>query len=185
MDTKIKAPRSTRTEMALSSTNSAWPEAAPSSALSTPPLAQPGPAPTPTQHMLQKYDFGSYLLNDRLNVCVSGCGLDRARERGAGTVALAGGRGTCCRRAGHPVKIHCERQTETHCCQQLRAAEESDGNAGLRAITRTNHGGKKNRSKPQMLLGEAEEARVVLQGQGLCLSSASNTPGGPRGQLQG
>lgn len=94
MDTKIKAPWSTRTEMALSSTNSASPEAAPASAFSTPPLAQPGPAhPPSTQHMLQKYDFDSYLLNDRLNVCVSGCGLDRARDRGAGTVALAGGRG--------------------------------------------------------------------------------------------
>ena len=44
------------------------------------------------------------------------------------------------------------------------------------------HGGKNsNRSKGQMLPGKAEGASVAPQGWGLCLSSASNTPGRPRG----
>lgn len=60
--------------------------------------------------------------------------------------------------------------------------EESDGSDGLRAITHPNHGGKNsNRSKGQMLPGEAQGAGMAPQGRGLCLSSASNTPGGPRG----
>ena len=68
-------------------------------------------------------------------MCISGIGLDRARDKGTGACGFHQGENQGWPRVRKPVTIHCEEETEDTVLQELHISEKPDGNDGPHGIT--------------------------------------------------